>query len=156
MAPFLSNRLVFLCTAAICLLWMHCMPVMAQDKPVMRWLMVHFPPSIILVDDKPTLGTADVRLKLIMDRWPEVKHEFIVVKPSRVWKEMADPDGNACANLAIFTPERDRLYYMATTSLGPPVGVVARPEVLRTMAKNARGEILPGALLDRTDPTYKA
>lgn len=153
MAHLTSKRSGFLRALAVCLLWITCKPVMAQEKPVMRWLLVHFPPSIILVDDQPTIGTADERLRLIMAQWPEVKHEFIVVKPSRVWKELAEPDGNACANLAIFTPERDKLYYMATTNLGPPVGVVAKPEVLRTMAKNARGEILPGALFDRTDLT---
>jgi uncharacterized protein (TIGR02285 family) len=125
----------------------------AQDKPVMQWLMVHFPPSIILVDDHPTNGTADVRLRLIMAQWPEVKHEFIAVKPSRVWRELAEPDAKACANLAIVTPGREKQFYMSVTNLGPPVGVVARPEVLRTMAKNAKGEILPGALFDRTDLT---
>ena len=119
----------------------------------MHWLMVHFPPSIILVNDQPGNGTADIRLRLIMAQWPEVKHEFMVVKPSRVWKELAEPDAQACANLAIVTQEREKQFYMTVTNLGPPVGVVARPEVLKTMAKNARGEILPGALFDRADLT---
>lgn len=148
-----SMRSRFFRTVAFCVLWVAFKPVVAQEKPVMRWLLVHFPPSIILVDDQPTNGTADVSLRLIMAQWPEVRHEFIVVKPARVWKELSEPDANACATLANATPEREKLYYLATTHITPPIGVVAKPEVLQTMAKNARGEVLPGALFDRSDLT---
>ena len=153
MASSFSRRFGFLPAAAIALLWGTCTPGMAQEKPVMRWLLVHFPPSTILVNDQPTNGTADEKLRLITERWPEVKHEFINAKPGRVWRELAEPDATACADLAIITPEREKQLYMAATSLHPPVAVIARPAVLRTLAKNAAGEVLPGALLDRNDLT---
>jgi uncharacterized protein (TIGR02285 family) len=117
----------------------------------MRWLMVHYPPVTILANEQPTNGTADIRLRLITAQWPEVTHKFISALPSRALKDLAEPDANACANLSIVTPEREKRFYQAVTSLNPPVNVVAKPEVLRKISKNAKGEVLPGALFDRSD-----
>lgn len=125
----------------------------AEDKPVMRWWQVHLPPYSILVNDQPTTGAADERLRLIMAQWPEVKHEFINVKSGRLWKDLAEPDANACNNTAIITPEREKNFYLSATNLVAPVDVIAKPSVLKNMAKNARGEVLPGALFDRNDLT---
>lgn len=126
-------------------------PVWAQEKPTMRWWQFHLPPSTILVDEQPTNGIADQKLRIIMDQWPEVRHEFLGAKPARIWSDMATPDSRACFNSAILTPERELHFYMTATHLSPPVNVVAQSAVLRRMAKNASGEVLPGALFDRTD-----
>lgn len=123
----------------------------AQEKPVMRWLLVHFPPSTILVNDQPSNGTADEKLRLIIAQWPEVQHVFVSAKPGRVLKDLLEPDTQACTDLAIVTPEREKQFYMTATSLHPPVSLIAKSAVLRTVSKNARREVLVGALLDRSD-----
>jgi uncharacterized protein (TIGR02285 family) len=125
----------------------------AQEKPVMHWLQVHQPPITILVNEQPTNGIADDQLRLITAQWPEVTHKFIGAQPSRILKDLAEPDANACANQSIVTPEREKRFYQTITGLSPSVIVVAKPQVLRTMPKNAKGEVLPGALFNRSDLT---
>lgn len=146
---FQSSR--FVRRTLLWLIWLACMPGWAQDKATMTWWQYHLPPGTILVDDKPSNGILDVKLLQIIANWPEVNHVFMRAPPARIYSELAASNYKACYNSAIITPERENQFYMSALQLLAPMGVVAKPAILHKLAKNAQGEVLPGALFDRTD-----
>jgi uncharacterized protein (TIGR02285 family) len=142
-------------SALICTLMALCAvtTVSAQDKPVMTWLQLNLPPGTILVDGKPTNGTVDQRLRLLISQWPQVQHEFVEVNTARLWQTLAQADSRACTNGALITPERERQFYNSATHVAFALGVVGKAAALQKMSKNRQGEVLPAALFDRNDLT---
>lgn len=124
---------------------------LAQDKPVMTWTILDLPPGMTLVDEKPVDGISAIRLKMIMANMPEYRHEFQVMTAARIVNTLSQPDAKGCLNNALMTPEREKKFYMSSTGVSLPHSVVAKPETLKKLAKNAAGEVLPVALFERTD-----
>lgn len=123
----------------------------AQDKPVMTWTILDLPPAMILADGKPVDGIAAKRLQMIMARMPEYRHEFQVMPAARIVATLSQPDAKGCLNNGLITPEREKRFYMSATNLSFPLSVIAKPDTLKKLQKNAAGEVLPAALFDRVD-----
>ena len=130
------------------LLWGASAP--AADKPVVTWMMGASPPASMPVDGKLTDGFYDVAVKLVAQEWPEVEHRVVVVNGGRALSSLSS-NMQACFASAVRTPERDRVGYFTASYLLPPLKVVAKPDKLTGMRKNAAGEVLPANLFDRDD-----
>lgn len=123
---------------------------LADDKPVMTWMVLDLPPSSILVNDLPTDGATDIVLKLIADAWPEVEHRYLVVNTARAMANLGE-GVPACFSGALITPERERIAYFSPTSLALPLHLVVRGDALAKIPRNAKGEVLAATLFDRSD-----
>ena len=134
-------------TAAFVLACSLCWPGWAQDKPVVTWMAADQPPASIPVNGQPTNGVLDVLWKLIVQQWPEVRHQYVVVPTARALVGLAE-GREACVLGVVITPERERFAYFTETHTGLPLQVITRSEVVSKLPRNAQGEVLPGTLFD--------
>ncbi len=127
-----------------------CWPGWAQDKPTVTWMVADQPPASMPINGRPTNGVLDVLWKLIVQRSPEVQHQYVVAPTARALTGLAE-GREACVMGLVLTAERERIAYFSETHFGPPLQLITRSEVIRRLPRNAAGEVLPGTLFDRQD-----
>lgn len=123
----------------------------ATDSPAtVQWALYYFPPVSIVVDGAPTTGFIDIKLKLLMERWPQAKHEMATFNTARAFRAL-DEGQELCIPATIITPERQKRWYLSPLALLPPQAIVARKEVASRIPVNKQGEVDAAALFNRTD-----
>ncbi|OHX10381.1 TIGR02285 family protein [Chromobacterium sphagni] len=140
----LSTIILALCLAA--------MAPAAQARPAtqMTWVLSDWPPNFIVRDGKPTTGQNDVYLKLIMQKWPQAEHRFIVMSTARSVLELQNKSPICRLNL-IPTPTRERLAFFTLTHMQLPLQVIIRREVAAKAPLNDKGEVVLEQLIRQPD-----
>lgn len=129
--------------------------------PVLRWLVQDMPPHFAYRDKRPPQrvedlgdGEVDGFLRLLIERMPQYRHEFIELSLPRFEAQVRQGE-TICSVLHVRTPER--LQWLYFTTLHPPmlsrqIHVVVRREDLAKFASNGQPLQLAD-LLRRTDLT---
>lgn len=140
-------------------------PAVAQPSPpappVLRWLVQDMPPHFVYRDGKPPQraedlgqGEVDGFLRLLIERMPQYRHEFIELSLPRFEAQVRQGE-TLCSVLHVRTPER--LQWLYFTTLFPPmmsrqIHVIVRREDLARFESNGQPLQLAD-LLRRTDLT---
>ena len=114
------------------------------------WMLWDSAPGAIFSDGKPTAGYIFSITKLLTDAWPEAQHRLVRTTIENAWGNL-DRGLEACYASALITPERERNYYMTQTLVIPSLAIIARPEAVSKLPKNAKGEVLAAELFDSQD-----
>jgi uncharacterized protein (TIGR02285 family) len=122
----------------------------ADEAPIMNWMILDLPPASMPVSGLPTDGVSDVALKLIAKEWPEVDHRYVVVTTARAMETLKHGE-QSCFGSALYTPERENVAYFSLTHVAPPLQVVVHKALASTLETDATGKILPATLFDRKD-----
>ncbi|WP_047249614.1 TIGR02285 family protein [Chromobacterium subtsugae] len=125
-----------LCLAAIAPL-LAAGPLRAET---MTWVLSDWPPNFIVREGKPTIGQNDVYLRLIIERWPQVQHRFVVMSTARSILELQNKTRLCRPNL-IPTPERQRFAYFTLTHMQLPLQLIIRRDLAAKAPLNAKGEV---------------
>jgi len=114
------------------------------------WMIWDSAPGAIFTDGKPTAGYIYSITKLLTDEWPEAQHRLVRTTIENAWGNL-DRGLEACYASALITPERERNYYMTQTLVIPSLAIIARPEAVSKLPRNAKGEVLAAELFDSKD-----
>lgn len=141
-------------------------PAVAQPSPppappVLRWLVQDMPPHFVYRDGKPPQraedlgqGEVDGFLRLLIERMPQYRHEFIELSLPRFEAQVRQGE-TLCSVLHVRTPERlQRLYFttLFPAMLSRQIHVIVRREDLARFESNGQPLQLAD-LLRRTDLT---
>jgi len=136
-------------------------PAATAAPPVLRWLVQDMPPHFAYRDNRPPQrvedlgqGEVDGFLRLLVERMPHYRHEFIELSLPRFEAQVRQGE-TICSVLHVRTPER--LQWLYFTTLYPPmlsrqIHVIVRREDLAKFASNGQPLQLAD-LLRRTDLT---
>ncbi|WP_342620896.1 TIGR02285 family protein [Rhodoferax sp. GW822-FHT02A01] len=149
-SEYVSRRRMALAIGAIA--WGLCCPRMgnATELPTINWMVQDIAPIWMLDNGRPTTGTMDAIIQMLMDEWPDAKHEFTVVSTPRALSNLSN-GVESCLAGSVNTPERAKFSYHSPAFLVAPPQLIARPQIIAKLAKNSNGEILPATLFDRAD-----
>ena len=120
------------------------------SQMTITWMLWDSAPGAIFSDGKPTAGYIFSITKLLTDAWPEAQHRLVRTTIENAWSNL-DRGLEACYASALITPERERNYYMTQTLVIPSLAIIARPEAVSKLPKNAKGEVLAAELFDSQD-----
>jgi len=130
-------------------------------QPVLHWLVQDMPPHFSYRDGKPPQraedlgqGEVDGFLRLVLERMPQYRHEFIELSLPRFEAQVRQGE-TICSVLHVRTPER--LQWLYFTTLFPPmlsrqIHVIVRREDLAKFESNGQPLQLAD-LMRRTDLT---
>ncbi|MEJ6001139.1 hypothetical protein [Paucibacter soli] len=86
-------------------------------------------------------GMAEPMLDELKKHWPEpAEHVAVLANAKRSWL-MIEAGEPACHLVSLRTPEREARAFFYITHLLPPAQLVALPEVLARLPRNAQGEV---------------
>jgi len=134
-------------------------PPAPPAPPVLRWLVQDMPPHFVYRDGKPPQrvedlgqGEVDGFLRLLIERMPQYRHEFIELSLPRFEAQVRQGE-TLCSVLHVRTPERLQWLYFTTlypAMLSRQIHVVVRREDLARFESNGQPLQLAD-LLRRTD-----
>ncbi|AOZ49016.1 TIGR02285 family protein [Chromobacterium vaccinii] len=116
----------------------------ASEPYQITWVLSDWAPNFIIRDGKPTTGQNDIYLKLIIARWPEAEHRFMVMSTARSTLEL-QRGSQLCRMNLIPTPEREKFAFFTLTHMQLPLRLVIRKEAAAQAPLNEAGE----AVLDK-------
>ncbi|MES2260780.1 MAG: TIGR02285 family protein [Pseudomonadota bacterium] len=123
-----------------------CACVPAAGRNVVDWVLYDAPPASMPVNDAPGNGMADQALRLVLARWPDAEHRYIVANPKRFWS-MMEAGEPVCTPAVLKTAQHDRLAYLSPMAAVPPFYLLTRAELAPQLPRNRAGEIRLDLLL---------
>ncbi|OQS09816.1 TIGR02285 family protein [Chromobacterium violaceum] len=114
---------------------------LAAEPYQITWVLSDWAPNFIIRDGKPTTGQNDVYLKLIIARWPEAEHRFMVMSTARSTLEL-QRGSQLCRMNLIPTPEREKFAFFTLTHMQLPLQLVIRRELAAQAPLNEAGEVV--------------
>ncbi|MGR2663147.1 TIGR02285 family protein [Chromobacterium haemolyticum] len=120
----------------------------ANEPTSMTWVLSDRPPGFIIKDGKPTTGQNDIYLKLIIARWPETEHRFVVMSIPRANSELRN-GSQLCRPNLIPTPERETFAFFTLTHMQLPEEVIIRRDSASKVPLNVQGEVMLERLIQQ-------
>ncbi|MDI4634398.1 TIGR02285 family protein [Pelomonas sp. V22] len=127
-----------------------------EERPVINWMVAHWPPAMILKDGRAPQSAADLgdgvvdrMLAELVRRLPHYEHRFQLSTTRRTWHSMALGEP-LCQASAFASLERERLAYFTPSVLMPPVALVVRRELAAQLSPQGAPVDLQ-QLMERTD-----
>jgi len=114
----------------------------AQAEQRITWLMPEFALAESNAAKLPARrGMAEPMLDELKKHWPEpAEHVAVLANVKRSWL-MIEAGEPACHLVSLRTPEREARAFFYITHLVPPAQLVALPEVMARLPRNAQGEV---------------
>jgi uncharacterized protein (TIGR02285 family) len=128
-------KLIFLLTLAT--------PTFAQDKPVVVWYVLDFPPINIVQGPDKGRGNRDAAMQQVIQHTPEFTHRITTSNGPRALDALKNTP-NACQPALMYTAERAKFTeYSISSDWALPNGVIILPERIADFAPflNTAGEL---------------
>lgn len=145
------TRAVLLCCALVAAA-MHPVSFALADTPRITWLVVDWPPYMILKNGAAPKtaedlgqGVIDQSMAAFIRQLPGYTHDFELLSLQRIWKSIEE-GSNFCYAAAYKTPEREKWAYFLPSIPVQPMGVVV-PRRRKWLPTDETGSVSLAALL---------
>jgi uncharacterized protein (TIGR02285 family) len=127
-------------------------PAFAQEKPVVVWYLLDFPPAYIFEGPDKGKGGREILLRLLIEQTPEFAHQITKSNALRMLNAFKDSP-NVCSPSLLITEDRTKIaYFSIPYSLTLPNGMIIRANRAVSVAPflNDVGEVQLEKLLAET------
>lgn len=127
-------------------------PSLAEEKPVVVWYVLDFPPINIIRGSDKGKGGRDTAMRLVIERTPEFTHRIAYSNGPRALDALKNTP-NACQPALMFTKERAKFaYYSISSDWALPNGIIIPAQRAAAFAPhlNTAGELQLEKLLTET------